>query len=120
MNRFDLGKTHAKLVLGLLAVLAVTGAFSLPETYAASHNVLVQVRNNATMVPEKGAQCSFTFMPSGTPMNATANNGGVAKVQAPAGDNSTFVSCTGTDGTTGNATAPLKAFGDTVILVLTS
>ncbi len=111
---------YAKLTLGVLATAAVAGIFGLPAIYAASHNVLVQVRDNATMTPEKGAFCSFVFSPSGTMVNATANPGGVAKVVAPAGDNSTTVSCTGMDGTSGSASSALKAEGTTVIGVLTA
>lgn len=109
-----------KLVFGLLATIAAAGIIGLPSIYAESHNVLVQVRNNATMIPEKGAFCTFVFSPSGDTVNATANPGGVAKIAAPAGDNSTTVSCTGIDGTSGSISAALKAEGTTVIRVLTS
>lgn len=111
---------YAKFALGILTAAAVAGVFGMPAIYAQSHNVLVQVRNNATMVPEKGAFCMFVFSPSGSTVNATANPGGVATTVAPAGDNSTTVSCTGVDGTSGTVSSILKAEGNTVIRVLTS
>lgn len=112
-------QNRAKLAIGLLAAAAVAGIFGLPEIYAESHNVLVQVRDNATMAPEKGAACTFVFSPSGMEVNETANPGGVAKMVAPDGDNSASVSCTGMDGTYGTANAILKGEGTTVIRVLT-
>ena len=120
MATLDHRNTETKIMLGVLAGVVAAGVFGLPAIYADMHNVLVQVRNNATGKPEVGANCTMTFLPLGNTTTVSTVHGGIAKTTAPPGNNSTNVSCMGHDLTFGIfSNATLKAHGTTVIEVLT-
>ncbi|MDE1862701.1 MAG: hypothetical protein KGI33_07305 [Thaumarchaeota archaeon] len=80
------------------------------------YNIIIRVTNAATGAPEEGALCLMQFQPSLGLGFAYTDHEGVA-LSYDAGDTSVTVSCQGTDGTSGTATAPLHANQTTVIRI---